>query len=212
MAKPGDEYMELVGDVAKALDPGSSVRVGEWIDGPDGKRELDVEVRGTIDGSPHFILIECKDWRKRVGVEVIDALDSKRRDVHANQAIVYSNSGFTAQALRKATRVGIGAASALNAGDGKVRAVVQREIVAKRLSVDSMQSRLYEFPGESLDGLDGWNVGDLQFDESPVVNWISELSRRLIVENENATSIAFRCAFNRSTKWSYHGRPLSVVG
>jgi hypothetical protein len=91
MAKPGDQYMELVGEVAKALDPGSSVKVGEWIDGPDGRRELDVEVRGMLDGSPHFILIECKDWKTRaVDVEVIDALDSKRCDVHANQAIVYS--------------------------------------------------------------------------------------------------------------------------
>ena len=52
MAKAGDEYQEIVGAVAQALDPGASVKVAQWIEGPDGKRDLDVEVRGTINGSP----------------------------------------------------------------------------------------------------------------------------------------------------------------
>jgi len=154
VAKPGDEYQELVGAVAAALDPGASVKMGQWIEGPDGKRDLDVEVRGTIDGSPCFILIECKDWRDRVGIGVIDALDSKRRDLGADRAIAYSNSGFTAPALRKAARLEIGAASALKAGDGKAKVAIETEIIAKRLSVDSMRVKLNGISGKALDELE----------------------------------------------------------
>jgi len=215
VAKPGDEYQELVGAVAAALDPGASVKMGQWIEGPDGKRDLDVEVRGTIDGSPCFILIECKDWRDRVGIGVIDALDSKRRDLGADRAIAYSNSGFTAPALRKAARLEIGAASALKAGDGKAKVAIETEIIAKRLSVDSMRVKLNGISGKALDELeDGWIVGELLFDNSPVINWISELSRRLIEQHENATSIVFRCTFRQSSLWSYQGRllPVGAIG
>jgi hypothetical protein len=53
-----------------------------------------------------FILIECKDWRNPVGIGAIGELDSKRRDLHADRTIIYSNSGFTTGALRKAARIG----------------------------------------------------------------------------------------------------------
>lgn len=35
MAKAGDEYQEIVGAVAKALDPGASVKIGQSVEGPD---------------------------------------------------------------------------------------------------------------------------------------------------------------------------------
>ena len=55
MTKAGDEYQAVVGAVAKALDPGAVVRVGVWVVGPDGRRDLDVEVLGSIEGRPHFV-------------------------------------------------------------------------------------------------------------------------------------------------------------
>src|SRR5215510_1062106 len=44
--KAGDEYQDIVAAVQCALDPGAAVRAGQWIEGPDGRRDLDVEVRG----------------------------------------------------------------------------------------------------------------------------------------------------------------------
>ena len=76
MVKAGDLYMELVAKVREALDPGATVKTGQWIEGPDGEREVDVEVRGTVDGNLHFVLVEAKDWKKRVDVQTVDALDS----------------------------------------------------------------------------------------------------------------------------------------
>jgi hypothetical protein len=212
MAKSGDEYQEIVGAVAQALDPGASVKVGQWIEGPDGRRDLDVEVRGTINDSPCFVLIECKDWANPVGIGVVDALDSKRKDLNADRAIIYSNSGFTAPALRKAARVGIETASALKAGDQRIKVMIERPLVAKHLSVDSMRIILYSPPGQAPEVEHGWQVNQLLCDSLPVINWISELSLRLIKEHEDAKNIIFRCVFRPYPGWALNSRTLSVAG
>ncbi len=49
MPKAGTEYQELVALVAKALAPEADIRTGQWVEGPDGDRELDVAVRGTVE-------------------------------------------------------------------------------------------------------------------------------------------------------------------
>src|SRR5262249_40509461 len=157
------------------------------------RRDLDVEVRGTVNESPCFILIECKDWADPVGIGVVDALDSKRRDLNADRAIIYSNSGFTAPALRKAARVGIETASALKAGDERIKPIIQRELIAKRLSIDSMRASLHSFPQETLEIEKDWQISRLLYNDLPAINWISELSLRLIQEHENAQRITFRC-------------------
>jgi hypothetical protein len=123
--------------------------------GSDGKRDLDVVVRGTVEGVPFFVQIECKDWSEPVGIAVVDALDSKRRDLGADKAIIYSNSGFTEPALRKASRVGIDMASALKAGDELIRVTIQKHLVAKRLSIDTMRVVLHPRPGPELP--DSWS-------------------------------------------------------
>jgi hypothetical protein len=211
MPKAGDEYQEIVGAVARAFDPGASAKVGQWVEGPDGRRDLDVEVRGTINGSPYFVQIECKDWAVPVGLGVVDALDSKRRDLAADRAIIFSNSGFTASALLKAARIGIEMASALKAGDKRIKVVIEKLLVAKRLSIDSMRAVLYPTPGQPPEFDDRWNVDQLLCDNLPVKNWISELSRGLIQEHEDAMKLTFRCTFRPHGGWTYDRRPIHVA-
>ena len=62
MKKAGRAYEELTAEVAKALNPNAKVKQGVWVEGPDGRRELDVEIRGTINNKDIFIFIECKDY------------------------------------------------------------------------------------------------------------------------------------------------------
>ena len=101
------DYQELVGTIESAFDSGAEVRVGEWIEGPDGNRDCDVSIRGTREGVPYFAFAECKDWKRRVGIETVDALDSKRKDLNSDLTALYSNSGFSAHAVQKAKRAGI---------------------------------------------------------------------------------------------------------
>ena len=103
-APRGKPYQQLVAEVARVFDPGAVVTEGEWLSGPDGRLDMDVAIRGHINGQPVLVVIECKDFNLKttgkVGREFVYALDSKRHDLGATVAIICSNSGFTADALR----------------------------------------------------------------------------------------------------------------
>ena len=212
MAKAGDEYQELTALVAKALHPDADIKTGQWIVGPDGNREVDVEVRGTIDGKAHFIHIECKDWNKPVDIQEIDKLDSKRRDLSADAAMIYSNSGFTKKALRKAERLGIGAVSAIAAGNRRVRLVMERELVVKELSVDTIQMEIYPTPESDTKIPNTWDYRTLRYDGLPFANWLADLSMALLQRHEGEPRIVEFAAFTTETPFTLDGTPIILRG
>jgi hypothetical protein len=120
LSHKGAPFQDLVGS-AKAMDPAATVPTGQWVRGPDGRRDIDVLVEGALDGRPFRVLIECKDYNPdttgRVGIEYLDAIDSKRQDLAVDAAVICSNSGFTQDAIRKGKRKRIGLISILKAGD-----------------------------------------------------------------------------------------------
>jgi hypothetical protein len=212
MAKAGDKYRELVGTVMAALDPGSAVKTEQWITGPDGERDMDVEVRGTLNGVPHFILVECKDHTRPLGIGLVDAFESKIRDLKPDRAIMFSNSGFTRDALKKANRVGIEMASAMKARDNTIKIEVHREVVARRLTLTFGTVFLFPFDGHAHEIEENWKVADLLFDGLPVIHWISE--RMKLVASDHATTgkLWFLSTFRHEPRWSYHGQSLKVGG
>ena len=212
MAKAGDAYRELVGTVVAMLDPQSTVKTEQWIVGPDGERDMDVEVRGKLDGIPHFVLVERKDHARPIGIGYIDAFESKLRDLKPDSAIMSSNSGFTRDALKKASRVGIQMMSAMKAGDTTVKIQVQREVVARRLTLRFGSAFLYPFDGRPQEIEENWKVEDLLFDGLPVIHWISEKMKLVAMEHDTADKIWFICTFRHEPRWSYRGRSLMVGG
>lgn len=58
VAKAGMDYQELVGSIEAAFDRGAEVMVGEWVEGPEGRRDCDVSIRGTRDGIAYFAFAE----------------------------------------------------------------------------------------------------------------------------------------------------------
>lgn len=212
MAKAGSEYEKLAALVAKSLDPDADIKTGQWIEGPDGKREVDVEVRGTVDGKPHFIHIECKDWKDPVDIQAVDNLDSKRRDISADAAIIYSNSGFSKKALRKADRLGIGAVSAIADGNKLVRPMIERELVAKKLSVDKFQLTL--FPSKQSDKIfpEKWDYTTLIYEDLPFANWLNKLSAHLLQQHEGESKIIEMVAFKQETPFTLEGEPITLRG
>lgn len=210
MAKAGDEYRELVGMVMVALDPGSAVKTEQWLTGPDGERDMDVEVRGTLNGVPHFVLVECKDHARRVGIGFVDAFESKIRDLKPDRAIMFSNSGFTRDALKKANRVGIEMASAIKAKSETIKIVVYREVIARRLALTFLTAFFFPFDAHTYELEDKWKVEHLLFDSLPVIHWISEKMKLLASEHDAAEKIWFTCTFRREPRWFYQGRPLEV--
>lgn len=71
-------------------------------------REVDVFVRNTFQGENIGIAFECKDYKRKVGVNIVDEFKSKCNDIpDIHKGIIVSPSGFTDGAKKKAQFLGI---------------------------------------------------------------------------------------------------------
>jgi hypothetical protein len=77
------------------------------LEGPDGPRQIDVLITGSVGPFEVKTIVECKDYNKNVNVTAIDALYSKLLDVNAQKAVLVARKGFSSGARKKAKRLGI---------------------------------------------------------------------------------------------------------
>lgn len=110
MTKLGRSYERVLYDFIKKISPNSNVTHGAWVDGPDGAREIDVLIEAKINGEQIKLLMECKDYSKkrRLGIGVVDAFESKLKDMNATGGAICSNADFSQPARNKAKRLSIG--------------------------------------------------------------------------------------------------------
>lgn len=108
----GSSFEEQVSSLYKILlteDKLAKISRNERVSGPDGERETDIIIRRSIADFNITTVIECKDYKRPVTVEKIDAFQSKLNDIGANKGIIVARSGFSRSALTKAKRLSIDA-------------------------------------------------------------------------------------------------------
>lgn len=209
--KQGLLYQELVGFVIQAFDPNAKVKTEQWITGPDGRRDMDVLVQGTISGVNYSLVIECKDYNPKttgkVGIEYIDALDSKKQDLGVDAAMICSNSGFTADAIRKAKRKHIGVISILKAGDSRIKAIIEEEIYTRRIKIESITTT---FRGDVRSVP---RVEDITFHGLPVINWVMNRILNFITINPlGSANLLDSCHFKVPITMDFLGIPTLIEG
>lgn len=182
--KSGTEYQRVVAEVVRIFDGKAKVTEGQWLVGPDGRRELDVLIEGTADGRQTKGIIECKDFNPKktgpVGIAFVDALDSKRHDLGADFSLICSNAGFTTDAMRKAKRVGIGLISVMKKGDRRIRFSVKEEIYTRKIKLGTTRIVL---TGVERIVLDNVRPEEICFEGLPIANWILHRIPILVVAN-----------------------------
>src|SRR5215218_2300215 len=191
MAKLGMPYQKLVAKVEQALNPGAEITVNPWVESPDGRRDCDVSIRGSVNGQQVFVFIECKDWRRPVGVPSIDGLDSKRNDVGATDTIIHSNSGFTDVALKKAHRKGILTCSAIAEGDERIHVATTTYVTAKRTQVARLNLKLFHDSKYVVP--EGFELSAVRIQDEPLLNWArTEIIRVCRMVNQEKPVIDYR--------------------
>jgi hypothetical protein len=197
--------------MAKAFDPTANVNAGEWIEGPDGRLDMDVAIRGNLDGKATLVVIECKDFDRtktgRVGRPLIDALDSKRHDLKADAVLICSNSGFTQDALNKARRKGIGAISVLSESDPRVKVVIETEIYFRRVRFGE---RTFTFRGPNAAEL---KIGlhELTYNGTPVDSWMESHVVAFITANPNISGKVITDSFRLRQPTEFDFKTRKVV-
>lgn len=170
--KAGRAFESVVADIAREFDPPAHVETNVIVDGPDGRREIDVSITGIVQGLVRKVFIECKDYnpgRGPLGIAMVDALESKCRDLGYDLCVLCSNAGFTADAVRKAVRTGIALFGALKEGDGRIKYSVLDEIFV--LTIDVKNVRVSATYLENF-GPEGINIHSLRFDNKLVQAWL----------------------------------------
>jgi hypothetical protein len=186
MPKLGKPFELVVSDVVKEMDPNATVHQGEWVVGPDGERELDVIVEGTVDDGKRRIQIECRDYNpegRPIGIAHIDALESKHRDLKMDVSFLCSNAGFSADAIRKAKRVGIGLIGVLRQDDPRIRYRVVDEIYIRRVDfVENSAEINFDFL-DKLPPQGNLRCEEIKFDGQPVFDWLLHRLQLFVAAN-----------------------------
>ena len=131
------EYRDVVAEVIHTFEPQAYLSVGGTVLGPDGARTVDIQVwpvSGGVTG-PTVIDVIYRPDNKPVGIDAIDAADSKRRDVRAIAMLLCSNTGFDTLAIQKAKRIHIGLISVLKQGDQRIRGKIEEEIYLRKVKI-----------------------------------------------------------------------------
>src|SRR4051812_33612391 len=97
------KFERVVAAIHKFRDRGAEVAWDERM----GRRQLDVTVRFQRGGYKYLLLVECKNYTKRISVEKVEALVTKSQRLHANKAIIVASSGFQQGAITEARHHGI---------------------------------------------------------------------------------------------------------
>lgn len=107
---PGIKFEHIATEVFTILSrekPHEKVEHDVFLPGPDGPRQIDVLISGSVGPFEVKTIVECKDYNKNVSVTALDALYSKLLDVTAQKAVLVARKGFSNGAKKKARRLGI---------------------------------------------------------------------------------------------------------
>jgi hypothetical protein len=88
--------------------PAAKVFRGKSYQGQSGQKYvLDVAIETEIAGASILMAVECKRYRRKVGIKDVHELSSRMTDLAAHKGILVSTVGFQPGALRLATSRGM---------------------------------------------------------------------------------------------------------
>ncbi|MEH0021948.1 MAG: restriction endonuclease [Desulfobacter sp.] len=108
--KQGKAFELAVHDFVKRLAPNATVIFDHKVKDKDtgSYRQVDVWIETSVENHfPLSILVSCKDYKRKVDISHIGTFINEVRSTGANTGIIYSSSGFTKTAIKKARSNGL---------------------------------------------------------------------------------------------------------
>src|SRR5687768_7253736 len=97
---PGVGFEKAVADLQRMFGGDSTVEHDVELEDRLGhRRQYDVVIRGKLAGHDVLGVIECKDEKRKIGPEIVEAFVTKSDAVRANFRALVARSGFTPKAL-----------------------------------------------------------------------------------------------------------------
>ncbi len=209
------EYREIVAEVIHTLEPHAYISIAGSVLGLDGARTVDIlvwPVSGSVSGPIVIDVIDRPDGQS-VGIDAIDAADSKRRDIRAKAMLLCSNTGFDVLAVQKAKRANIGLISVLKQGDQRIKGKIEEEIYLRKVNMSPV----------TLD-YEGATTGDYEtlrqymtathnvtYEGKSVANWLQQRAVMIIVANPKVEQLLIaRFELKRPTEFLVQGNLVTL--
>jgi hypothetical protein len=103
-AKTWPEFEQLMEKLQRVFFPNSTVQRNVRIHGQHSRRmrEIDIAIRQKVGIQNLLIIVECKQWRRKIDVKAVEAFASVRQDVGAHMAMMIASEGFSRSAKHMA--------------------------------------------------------------------------------------------------------------
>ena len=151
------QFEKLVQAIHAELAPAARVTHNERIVGKSGApNQCDVVIRAPVGQYEFFCIVECKDWKDKVDIEVVRAFKSKIEDVGAMKGAIVSAFGFTSEAQKFAGSAGIEAYRAVDTQSLKWKEAPLVPIQVIRIELTGATLNIFDDKGGKIDIPDTW--------------------------------------------------------
>lgn len=183
--KSGEEYERLSQEVVQALNHGKVANHNVRIVGKltEVKRQIDVKLD---ENKYDFVMYECKDWGKSIGVGVVGQLLTDLEDVGAKRGAIISNSPFTKGAINLATKKGVDLLHLVKTDNPKAKIGIAAKVLVRNKVVEAVA---YALEDSSVNGGNiNFNPNTLIVVEGGKQYGLEDLVRKRWNEGVNATA------------------------
>ncbi len=180
-----NDYRGLVIEEIQRLSPGIEFQLEGGVLGRDGRRRIDIAARAVVDGQMVLTLIDVYDdpAGDPVGPDAVDNIVGRKTDLEASAAVVFSNTGFNAAALRRGRRLGIGLLSVLRRDNSEVIAVIDHEAILRRVATSSPTITLTPVPEDAGLVTSFDDILRLTYEGSSVASWLAWRAFLIALDN-----------------------------
>jgi len=97
-------FEKIVAQIHKTLSPQAKVTHDDKIEGHESKkrRQIDISIRQNIGPHRILIIVQCKNYKRKIDITDVGEFVSVIKDVRANMGVLVSNAGFTDGAINLA--------------------------------------------------------------------------------------------------------------
>lgn len=173
-------YRQLVASVIHTFEPTADVAVGGLVNTTDGTRTVDVLVHSSDKLRKTAIDIVDLPGGRKAGVEFVDAAESKKADIKADIMLLCSNTGFDADAIRKAKRVKVGLITVLRQGDQRVKAVIEEVMYLRQVDLNPIT---FTYNGATERPPKNLQLHDLKYKGESLDGWLMHRAMQIVMEN-----------------------------
>lgn len=128
--------------IVQSLNPQAQIYQNIHIEGKLSKVKRQVDVQLVKPEQYEFIAFECKDHGRPIDVPLVEAFNTKLRDIGAKKGAIVSNSPYTEAAQNMASALGIDILNLVDTKNKNIRGKLYASLLLSDTSIKSFRLRI----------------------------------------------------------------------